>query len=94
MQSPVSRIQQQLPYHNRRWVEGTTIGFSHFCEWFEVNIHNAKAMDIEKALQLLESSPETCLDNSDTDDYGNVRWFGGAWVGPHHVRVWWNPSGI
>ena len=94
MQSRDSRIQQHLPYQNRHWVEGTTIGFSHFCEWFEINIHNAKGMHIETALLLLESSPETQLDSPDTDDYGNVRWFGGARVGQHHVRVWWNPTAL
>jgi hypothetical protein len=94
MQSRDSRIQQLLPYTNRHWIEGTTIGFSHFCEWFEVNIHNAKTLSPERALQLLESSPETLLDSSDTDDYGNVRWFGGAWIGPQHVRVWWNPRAL
>ena len=92
MRSPDARIQSHLPYKNSNWLEGTTIGFSYFCGWFEVNIHDAKNMCWDEALKLLASSPDTELNNSDPDKYGNVRWFGGAWVGEHHVRVWYNPQ--
>jgi hypothetical protein len=78
MQSEHARIQVRLPYWNRRGVEGTSIGFFHFCEWFEVNVHDAQALAPEEALKLLESVPGARLDNSDTDDYGQRRWFGGG----------------
>jgi hypothetical protein len=94
MRSGHAVMQLHFPYLNRRELEGTSIGFSHFCEWFEVNVHDAKMLSAEAALQLLHSSPETRLDNSKTDKYGNRRWFGGTWVGKHHVRVWYNPKEI
>jgi hypothetical protein len=75
-------------------LEGTTVGFSYFCEWFEVNVHDAASFSREDALKLLSASPDARLDNSDTDDYGSIRWFGGAWVGKHHIRVWYNPQAI
>jgi hypothetical protein len=92
MRSPDVRIQVHLPYKNKLWLEGTTVGFSHFCEWFEVNIHDAKGMSWDDALRLITSSPDTELNSSDPDKYGNARWFGGAWVSHHHVRVWYNPQ--
>ncbi len=92
MQSGHAKIQLRLPYWNKRGVEGTSIGFFHFCEWFEVNVHDAEALSPEDALKLLEASPRTRLDSSKTDAYGNRRWFGGTWVGEHHVRVWYNPQ--
>jgi hypothetical protein len=94
MQSKHAKIQLRLPYWNRRGVEGTSIGFFHSCEWFEVNVHDAQALSAEEALKLLESSPDTRLDNSDTDDYGNRRWFGGAWAGEHYLMVWYNPQAL
>jgi len=92
MQSGNAILQQRMPYVNRRWVEGTTVAFSHFCEWFEVNVHDAAALNVEDAVKLLEASPDTRLENSDRDDYGSLRWFGGEWVDGHHVRVWYNPQ--
>jgi len=92
MRSSDVRVQQHSPYWNKYEREGTTIGFSLFSEWFEVSIHNAKRMGWNEALKLVASAPTTFLDNPDPDSYGNVRWFGGAWVGKHHVRVWYNPQ--
>jgi hypothetical protein len=83
---------QTLPYWNRRGVEGVSIGFFHFTEWFEVNVHDAAALSLGEVLRLLQASPDTQLNNPDDDKYGNRRWFGGAWVGKHHVRVWFNPQ--
>ena len=80
------------PYWNTHHLEGSTLGFYHFCEWFEVNIHDAQRFGPEDALKLLEASPKTRLDNSDADNVGASRWFGGAWVNGHHVRVWYNPQ--
>lgn len=85
---------QTGPYVNRRWVEGTTISFFHYCEWFEVNVHDAVGMSPKHVLKLLRRSPDTRLDNSKTDDYGDVCWYGGARVDGHHVRVWYNPQAI
>ena len=90
MRSPEVRLQEHLPYWNKKWNEGTTIGFSIYPRWFEVNIHNAKNMSWNEALSLLISSPHTELNNSDPDEYGSHRWFGGARVGDHNVRVWYN----
>jgi len=92
IQSGIAILQQQTSYFNKRWLEGTTIAFSHYCEWFEVNVHDAVGLSPEEAVSLLEASPFTRLDNSDPDDYGNLRWFGGQWVNRHHVRVWYNPQ--
>jgi hypothetical protein len=75
-------------------LEGTSVGFHHFCEWFEINVHNTQELSPEAALKLIEASPDTRLDNSDTDKHGAVRWFGGTWVGDHHVRVWYNPEAL
>jgi hypothetical protein len=83
---------QILPYWNRSGVEGLSIGFFHLTEWFEVNVHDAAALSPEEVLKLLQASPDTQLSNPDPDKYGNRRWFGGAWVGKHHVRVWFNPQ--
>jgi hypothetical protein len=91
MQSRDAKL-QQLPYWNRRGLKGTTLGFFLFCEWFEVNVHDADAMSPEDVLKLLQASPDTRLDNRDTDDHGVDRWLGGAWVEGHHVRVWYNPQ--
>jgi hypothetical protein len=91
MRSPDVRPQEHLPYWNKKWKEGTTIGFSIYPRWFEVNIHDAKNMSWNEALSLLTSSSKTELNNSDPDEYGNCRWFGAAQVGKHHVRVWYNP---
>lgn len=82
------------PYVNRRHLEGTTVSFFHYCEWFEVNVHDAVRMSPEDIVGLLQKRPNTRLDNSDTDDYGTVRWYGGAWVAGHHVRVWYNPQAL
>jgi hypothetical protein len=49
-------------------------------------------MGWDETLKLLLLSPDTELNNPDPDKYGNVRWFGGGWVGDHHVRVWYNPQ--
>lgn len=92
MRSPDVRPQSHLSYLNKDWKEGTTIGFSVFLRWFEVNIHNAKGMSWDHAFKLLMSKPETELNSSKTNDNGNICWFGGAWVGSHHVRVWYNPQ--
>ena len=94
MRSKNARFDLRMPYRNSRYVEGTSIGFSYFCEWFEVNVHDAKSLAPEAALTLIEASPNTRLDSSATDNYGNVRWFGGSWVRRHHVRVWYNPKAI
>jgi hypothetical protein len=59
-----------------------------------VNVHDAVALSPEEALKLLQASPDTLLNNSDTDKYDAVRWHGGAWVGQHHVRVWYNPQAL
>ena len=93
MQSSDSSI-QRAPYWNRRGTEGSSICFFHLCEWFEVNVHDAAALSPEEALKLLQASPDTLLDNSDTDKYDAVRWYGGARVGQHHVRVWYNPQAL
>ena len=42
------------------------------CEWFEINVHGTQALSPEAALKLVEDSPGTCLDNSDTDKHGVV----------------------
>jgi len=81
----------RMPYENRHFVEGTTIGFSYYVEWFEVNVHDAHNLSPEEAERLLRASPTTPLENCDPDEDGNPRWFGGDWVQGHHVRVWWNP---
>jgi hypothetical protein len=94
MRSGDAKIYPRIPYKNRRELEGTSVGFYHFCEWFEVNVHNAKELSPEGALKLLDVSPGTCLDNSDIDKHGSTRWFGGTWVGDHHVRVWYNPEAL
>ena len=93
MQSRDTKIQQG-PYWNRRQLEGTSIGFFHFCEWFEVNVHDAVGRSPGDVLKLLQASPDTPLDNSDPDNYGAVRWFGGTWIDKHHVRVWYNPQAL
>jgi hypothetical protein len=89
-----ARIQLRLPYWNKFGTLGSSIGFSYFCEWFEVNVHDSEALRPEDAQKFLEASPDTRLEDSTTDAYGNARWFGGAWVASHHVRVWYNPQGI
>ena len=94
MQSSAARIYSSVPYWNRRGLEGASVGFYHFCEWFEINVHDTQALSPEAALKLIEASPDTRLDNSDTDKHGVVRWFGGTWVGDHHVRVWYNPEAL
>jgi len=94
MQSSDVRLQEHLPYWNENGLEGTKIGFSLFCEWFEVNIHNAKAFSWDVASKLLAASPQTELNTPDTDEYGNVRWHGGTGVGDHHVQVWYNAAGV
>ena len=65
IQSGIAILQQRTPYFNKRWLEGTTIAFSHYCEWFEVNVHDAVALSPAKAVALLEASPSTRLDNLD-----------------------------
>jgi hypothetical protein len=92
MRSPDARLQEHVRYWNKDWKEGTTIGFSIFPRWFEINIHDAKGMSWDEVVKLLTSSSKTELSNSKTDDYGNSCWFGGTWVGSHHVRVWYNPQ--
>ncbi len=92
MESGHAILQQRTPYFNRHLLEGTTIAFSHYCEWFEVNVHDAVALSPEDVVRLLQPSPGTRLENSDPDDDGNLRWFGGARVGDHHVRAWYNPQ--
>lgn len=94
MQSAAARIYPSVPYWNRRGLEGTSVGFYHFCEWFEINVHDSQPLSPEAALKLIEASPGTRLDNSDTDKHGVVRWFGGTWVGDHHVRVWYNAQAL
>ncbi|MCU1268813.1 MAG: hypothetical protein JWN74_107 [Acidobacteriaceae bacterium] len=92
MQSRAARIYPSIAYENRCELEGTSLGFYHYCEWFEINIHNAKAFTPEDALKLLQEKPGVRLDNSDTDKHNVRRWFGGGWIGDHHVRVWYNPQ--
>ena len=82
MRSLDARLQEHLPYFNTNWKEGTTIGFSVFPAWFEVNIHDAKSMIWEDALSLLMSSPNTELNNSETKHDGNRCWFGGDGLVP------------
>jgi hypothetical protein len=94
MRSPEAKPQEHLPYWNKEWKEGTTIGFSVFPKWFEINIHDSKNMSWDDALKLLMSSPATELNSSRTDDNGNRCWFGGTWIGLHHVRVWCNPRAL
>ncbi len=94
MQSKNARVYAIVPYWNRRELEGTSVGFYHFCEWFEVNVHNAASLRLEVTLALLQASPSTKLDQFHKDKKNVVRWFGGAWVGEHHVRVWYNPQAL
>jgi hypothetical protein len=91
MESSDTRVHSHIPYLNKDWREGTTIGFSVFPMWFELNIHDAKGMNWDEAMQLLWLSPNTELNNSKTDENGDNCWFGGTWVNSHHVRVWYNP---
>ena len=86
---------EATPHISRRHhLEGTSVSFFHYCEWFEVNVHDAIRMSPEDVVKLLRKFPKTRLDNSNTDDYGAVRWYGGAWVDGHHVRVWYNPQAL
>jgi len=55
MQSSDARIYPSVPYWNRRGLEGTSVGFYHFCEWFEINVHDAQALSPEAALKLIEA---------------------------------------
>ena len=54
MQSPDARI--YAPVEKPR-TTGFKCGFLGFCEWFEVKVHNAKALNPEGALKLLEARP-------------------------------------
>lgn len=44
-------------------------------------------MSCNDVLKLLRSKPDTELNDQKKDDDGKSGWFGGAWVGSHHVRV-------
>jgi hypothetical protein len=37
-------------------LEGTIVGFYHFWEWFEINVHDTQALSPEAALNI-EASP-------------------------------------
>jgi hypothetical protein len=42
-----ARIYPSIPYWNRPELEGASVGFYHLCEWFEVNVHEEKALNPE-----------------------------------------------